>query len=347
LRLAFSCCVVVAFIVTVCVVVCLLMTFKFLSKEWFGVLGGPIGGVTNAVSIMVFNLIYGRVVEQLNDMENWRTETEHDDHKILKDFAFKFVNAYAALFFVAFVQNHTLMLFGIDMHCPNYHCMPVLTMTLGTVFATQIVVQQTLEVAVPWLKYRRKMAVEEKKLASKLSQGDKVQKPTRWEMESAMEEYPGVFDDYNEMVVQFGYVTLFTAAFPLTSFFALLNNVIEIRVDAVKLIEHTRRPRYHCAADIGMWATILDKLAVVAIFTNVSLVGFTSHGLYFFFPHMTPTDRLHYVIVIEHALLLLKWAIESLIPDVPPSVLENYQKQIYRRDRAVENFLVRLWGCIG
>eukprot|EP00295_Goniomonas_pacifica_P011250 CAMPEP_0175883782 /NCGR_PEP_ID=MMETSP0107_2-20121207/44168_1 /TAXON_ID=195067 ORGANISM="Goniomonas pacifica, Strain CCMP1869" /NCGR_SAMPLE_ID=MMETSP0107_2 /ASSEMBLY_ACC=CAM_ASM_000203 /LENGTH=209 /DNA_ID=CAMNT_0017203883 /DNA_START=30 /DNA_END=656 /DNA_ORIENTATION=- len=174
-------------------------------------------------------------------------------------------------------------------------------MTLGTVFATQIVVQQTLEVAVPWLKYRRKMAVEEKKLASKLSQGDKVQKPTRWEMESAMEEYPGVFDDYNEMVVQFGYVTLFTAA--------------------------------------GMWATILDKLAVVAIFTNVSLVGFTSHGLYFFFPHMTPTDRLHYVIVIEHALLLLKWAIESLIPDVPPSVLENYQKQIYRRDRAVENFL--------
>eukprot|EP00961_Rhodomonas_salina_P263342 3558312-Rhodomonas_salina.1 len=42
--------------------------------------------------------------------------------------------------------------------------------------------------------------------------------------------------DWQEMVVQYGYVTLFAAAFPLTSALALMNNIIEIRTDAYKLL---------------------------------------------------------------------------------------------------------------
>jgi uncharacterized membrane protein len=38
------------------------------------------------------------------------------------------------------------------------------------------------------------------------------------------------------MVLQFGFVTLFAAAFPLGAFFALFNNIIEQRVDAIKLV---------------------------------------------------------------------------------------------------------------
>ena len=51
-------------------------------------------------------------------------------------------------------------------------------------------------------------------------------------------------------VIQFGFVTLFVAAFPLAPVLALINNVIEIRLDAQKFI-----CQYRCAAVI-CWLVI-------------------------------------------------------------------------------------------
>ncbi len=44
-----------------------------------------------------------------------------------------------------------------------------------------------------------------------------------------------VFVSISYLVIQFGMVTLFVASFPLAPLFALLNNVIEIRLDAKSL----------------------------------------------------------------------------------------------------------------
>ena len=52
----------------------------------------------------------------------------------------------------------------------------------------------------------------------------------------------GTFKDYGEMVIQFGYCTLFVAAFPLAPMLAFVNNAIEIRVDAWKLCQVTTSP---------------------------------------------------------------------------------------------------------
>jgi hypothetical protein len=43
------------------------------------------------------------------------------------------------------------------------------------------------------------------------------------------------------------------AAFPLAPFFALINNVFEIRFDAYKFIVTTRRPVPEQARNIGVW----------------------------------------------------------------------------------------------
>ena len=52
-------------------------------------------------------------------------------------------------------------------------------------------------------------------------------------------------------VIQYGFVTIFVAAFPLAPLFALLNNWVEIRLDAKKFVTVFRRPIPERAQDIG------------------------------------------------------------------------------------------------
>lgn len=60
-----------------------------------------------------------------------------------------------------------------------------------------------------------------------------------------------LFDEYFEMVMQYGYATMFVATFPLAPLLALLNNVVEIRLDAYKMVCEYRRPVPMAAANIG------------------------------------------------------------------------------------------------
>lgn len=56
-------------------------------------------------------------------------------------------------------------------------------------------------------------------------------------------------------VLQFGFTTIFVAAFPLAPLLALLNNIIEIRLDAYKFVTQWRRPLPSQAKDIGNYWT--------------------------------------------------------------------------------------------
>ncbi|XP_037538994.1 anoctamin-1-like [Nematolebias whitei] len=97
------------------------------------------------------------------------------------------------------------------------------------------------------------------------------------------------------MVIQFGFVTLFVASFPLAPLFALLNNIIEIRLDAKKFVTELRRPVAARAKDIGIWYDILRAVAKVAIIINAFVISFTSD----FIPRMvyqymySPDGSLH------------------------------------------------------
>ena len=55
------------------------------------------------------------------------------------------------------------------------------------------------------------------------------------------------------MLVQYGYVILFSSAFPMAAMCALLNNVIEIRSDAFKLVTTMQRPFGQAVESIGTW----------------------------------------------------------------------------------------------
>lgn len=71
-------------------------------------------------------------------------------------------------------------------------------------------------------------------------------------------------------VIQFGFVTLFVASFPLAPALALVNNLFEIRVDAWKILTQFRRIVPEKAQDIGAWQPILQGITILAVATNVS-----------------------------------------------------------------------------
>lgn len=55
-------------------------------------------------------------------------------------------------------------------------------------------------------------------------------------------------------MIQYGFTTIFVAAFPLAPLLAFFSNVVEIRLDAIKMVRLQRRLVPRKAKDIGQGA---------------------------------------------------------------------------------------------
>lgn len=55
-------------------------------------------------------------------------------------------------------------------------------------------------------------------------------------------------------MIQYGFTTIFVAAFPLAPLLALFSNLVEIRLDAIKMVRLQRRLIPRKANDIGQRA---------------------------------------------------------------------------------------------
>ena len=53
---------------------------------------------------------------------------------------------------------------------------------------------------------------------------------SRWEQDYNLQAWTqlSLFEEYLEIVIQYGFITMFVSAFPLAPFFALANNIMEV-----------------------------------------------------------------------------------------------------------------------
>jgi anoctamin-4 len=97
-------------------------------------------------------------------------------------------------------------------------------------------------------------------------------------------------DPFVHLVIQYGFVSLFVAAFPLAPLFAFLNNIAEIRLDAYKMVSQSRRPLAERVEDIGAWYGILKIITYLAVVSNVrKLIEPTWQKVYDL--HLHPSSR--------------------------------------------------------
>ncbi|XP_059200572.1 anoctamin-8-like isoform X1 [Centropristis striata] len=156
---------------------------------------------------------------------------------------------------------------------------------------------------------------------------------TQAEIESCMQTYEDTLQDYQEMFIQFGYVVLFSSAFPLAAMCALINNIIEIRSDALKLCTGLQRPFGQRVENIGQWQTVMEAMGLIAIIVNCYLIGQCGQ-LQRLFPWLSPEMTIISIVLLEHFAILLKYIIHVAIPDIPGWVAEEMAKLEYRRREA-------------
>jgi predicted transcriptional regulator YdeE len=238
--------------------------------------GSIVISVVNALVIMFFNNIYGIIAEKLNSLENYRTETEYENNLILKIFAFRFVNSYAALYYIAFFRPYETP--GSGLYCAPATCMATLEQQLAIIFLTQILVSNSIELGELFI--TRLFA---KGHATSYFVPD--EKDSLW-AQYASPTYERTFDDYNELIISFGYASLFSIAFPWAPMAAFVSNVIEARIDGYKLCKLTRRPFPRQADDIGSWQFAMEVMGWAVLLTNLIMICFTAAALNFTFLHL-------------------------------------------------------------
>lgn len=231
-------------------------------------------------------------------------------------------------------------------NAPRYsgNCMNDVRDGLLAILFIKIVLQNLIEYLQITCKNKKRAVAEVTEALSNM-ESDAVSNPiiSRAEEEMQKEQYEnfqldpklkymkagGTLLDYDELVIQFGYVVLFVAAFPFAPALALVNNFVEIRLDSHKLTKMTRQPHPYGARDIGAWIKTLEFLSWVAIFTNVFVVVFQSNIIY---SGNAYAERVKFFIFFEHTLLMIKVLVEYLIPDFPKETREHMDRQTWIHD---------------
>ncbi|XP_072551737.1 anoctamin-1 isoform X2 [Salminus brasiliensis] len=248
--------------------------------------------IINLLVVLVLDEIYGAVAVWITELEIPRTEAAFEEHLILKAFLLKSMNAFAPVFYVAFFKGrfagrpgdyvYVFKDFRME-ECAPAGCLIEVCIQLGMIMlGKQLIQNNVFEIAIPKLKKMYRTYKEEKEGGEKKKDKDPNRPRHRWDLDYELEPYEGLSPEYMEMIIQYGFVTLFVASFPLAPVFALLNNVIEIRLDAAKFVTEIRRPDAVRAKEIGIWYDILSGISKFAVITNAFVISFTSE----FIPRM-------------------------------------------------------------
>ncbi|KAM6937299.1 anoctamin-1 [Xenentodon cancila] len=248
------------------------------------------GIVLNMLVVLVLEEVYGAIAVWLTELELPKTEEEFEERLIFKSFFLKSMNAFAPIFYVAFFKGRFagrpgdyVYVFGDYRmeECAPPGCLIELCIQLSMIMlGKQLIQNNVFEILIPKLKKMYRTIQEQKGMKrageDEDGEGEEKRPKQQYHKDFALEPFEGVSPEFMEMIIQYGFVSLFVASFPLAPAFALLNNVIEIRLDASKFVSEIRRPDAVRCKDIGIWYNILCGISKFSVITNAFVISFTS-----------------------------------------------------------------------
>ncbi|KKA28926.1 hypothetical protein TD95_002486 [Thielaviopsis punctulata] len=245
-----------------------------------------------------FSAVLTAVATKLNKMENYRTEEAYQAALIQKEFVLNFMTSYMAAFFTSFVYTpfgHVITPFltfwhriarmitmgNFQIKAHEFHVNPRRISDQMFFFTvTAQIVNLATEIVVPYLKRKVFKTVKEFKHEKEMSpvEGEDDKFIARVMAEYELDVYD-VNVDYREMVIQYGYLSLFSVAWPLAACCFLVNNWIELRSDTLKIAVGSRRPIPWRTDSIGPWVEALGFLSWLGSITSAAIVYLCSNSL--------------------------------------------------------------------
>ena len=335
------------------------------------VYGGPFKGyleflptVLLTTGLPMLTGLLTTLATKLTDYENYETESQHERALTSKMFILNFLTSYLSICLTAFVYvpfgsvvAPYLNVFSIIVRPFTSSEKQLHTSSKPTKFninperlrkqfvyftVTGQIVNFAMEVVVPYLKRQGFIKLKEMRSSRQKSAGgvgptvdsedtaEEKEFLARVRNEADLEIYD-VYDDLREMVLQFGYLTMFSVIWPLAPVSFLINNWIELRADAVKICVEMQRPTPMRADSIGPWLDALSFLTWFGSITMSALVYmFSNNGVG---PDGNPSEIKVWGLMIavflsEHIYLFARWGVSTAIAKI-----DSPGRQKVRRDR--------------
>ena len=132
-------------------------------------------------------------------------------------------------------------------------------------------------------------------------------------------------EDFTTISIEFGYVVLFSSAFPLAPFMAFISEFCQIRTDGYKLTRLFQRAEPIGAEDIGIWEKIFSLTTYASVISNAGITMFvmTEDKLFTSWSYST---RIWMFIMFQYVLVTLMTALDEAIDDVPEDVIVQRQR---------------------
>ncbi|XP_054284644.1 anoctamin-10 isoform X2 [Macrosteles quadrilineatus] len=287
--------------------------------------------VAYAALIYLMNMAYRRFATNLTEWENHRTQSQFERHRVTKLVLFEFVNNFMSLFYIAFIYQ------DMDM--------------LRSQLATLLIISQTInnfqEAILPLIlqHYNSKVRLVKRNSSKKFlittshleveelhNDDPRILQALR---ECYLDPYEDPYDDYLELFVQFGYVFLFSSVYPMAAFWAVTNNLLEIRSDAFKLCCSLQRPMARRVKDTGAWQRAFQALCTLSVMTNCGFL-YLSPAMKSVAPEASPSEWVLIFVALEHVLLATRQILHLAIPDKPEWVRLALARHQYQSKLALK-----------
>lgn len=242
--------------------------------------------VINLVVITILNYVYDYLAVFLTEKEYRRTQTEYDESLTLKIYLFQFINYYSSIFYIAFMKGKFVgypakynRIFNLRQEeCGPGGCLMELCIQLVIIMVGKQAINSVLEMLLPFI-YKTINSVRITVGLETDENGENLICCNKWTEDFKLLAWGsrGLFDEYLEMIIQYGFITIFVVAFPLGPLFALINNIFEMRLDAKKFLKYYRRPVPKRVKDIGVWFNIMNILGRIAVAASAFIIAFSSN----------------------------------------------------------------------